>query len=358
MKNEKKFLICEAPLCKGSPTEGTEDAYSHLTGNGLKALFGERAVFSDYRGERCAGESGRRDMKHLETVMLVNRNVYTSLRRAHEEGYLPIMLGGDHSLAMASIAATSDVYGAGNVAVIYIDSHADINTEATSETGMIHGMPLAAAMGLCGDELNVGERKTHIYGKNVYIIGAHSIDRGEYPIIEREGVHLYTADDVRERGANDVASEVLASVRGMDVHLTLLFTHDYFGERYRELACSDGFFMPGYAEAAQAAAATAGDGKQIVSTYTRVAAPFVVALYATGTPPEEFRDTVVWKDETAEFRIASAFSDFVFGLPEDLSGIDLDRQVLILHQSELDGFPGIEAAEITAYGDFALVRKP
>ncbi len=138
----------------------------------------------------------------------------------------------------------------------------------------------------------------------------------------------------------------------------LLFTHDYFGERYRELACSDGFFMPGYAEAAQAAAATAGDGKQIVSTYTRVAAPFVVALYATGTPPEEFRDTVVWKDETAEFRIASAFSDFVFGLPEDLSGIDLDRQVLILHQSELDGFPGIEAAEITAYGDFALVRKP
>ncbi|MBR6916843.1 MAG: arginase family protein [Clostridia bacterium] len=220
MKNEKKFLICEAPLCKGSPTEGTEDAYSHLTGNGLKALFGERAVFSDYRGERCAGESGRRDMKHLETVMLVNRNVYTSLRRAHEEGYLPIMLGGDHSLAMASIAATSDVYGAGNVAVIYIDSHADINTEATSETGMIHGMPLAAAMGLCGDELNVGERKTHIYGKNVYIIGAHSIDRGEYPIIEREGVHLYTADDVRERGANDVASEVLASVRGMDVHLS------------------------------------------------------------------------------------------------------------------------------------------
>ncbi|MBQ3847874.1 MAG: arginase family protein, partial [Clostridia bacterium] len=68
--------------------------------------------------------------------------------------------------------------------------------------------------------LDVGNNKVNLYGKNTYIIGAHSIDRGEYPIIEEQGVHLYTADEVRRRGYKEVVDEVLAATKGMKIHLS------------------------------------------------------------------------------------------------------------------------------------------
>ena len=221
MNGSLKFMICEGPVCKGSPTEGSERAYRHLKENGLPELFGDAASFYDYDGATDVPEI-KRDPRlcQLETVMTVCRGVYENVKRSRESGYFPVVLGGDHSLVMSSIAAASDAYGAENVAVIYVDAHTDINTENTSPSGMIHGMPLAAAMGLCTDELDVGKNKTNLYGKNLYIIGAHSIDRGEFPIIRREGVHLFTADEVRRRGYRDVVDEVIVATKGMKIHLS------------------------------------------------------------------------------------------------------------------------------------------
>lgn len=221
MKRRKKYMICEAPLSVGSPTRGSENAYRALKQGGLPELLGKLAVFRDFEGERTAEETLCDDaLRHLETVMHVCRKVRETELDALSKGYIPVTLGGDHSLVMASLAAVSETYGTENLAVIYIDAHADINTEKTSVTGMIHGMPLAAAMGLCTDKLDVGKNKVNLYGKNVYIIGAHSIDEGEYPIIEEQGVHLFTADEVRRRGAKDVADEVVSATRGMKIHLS------------------------------------------------------------------------------------------------------------------------------------------
>ncbi len=221
MKRQKKYLICEAPLSVGSPTRGSEDAYRALKQSGLPGLLGKRAVFRDFEGERTAEETLNDDsLRHLETVMHVCRKVRETELDALSQGYIPVTLGGDHSLFMASVAADAETYGAENVAVIYVDAHTDINTEKTSVTGMIHGMPLAAAMGLCTDALDVGLNKVNLYGKNTYIIGAHSIDKGEYPIIEEQGVHLFTADDVRRRGVKEIADEVLGAVKGKKIHLS------------------------------------------------------------------------------------------------------------------------------------------
>ncbi|MBQ4065070.1 MAG: arginase family protein, partial [Clostridia bacterium] len=109
--------------------------------------------------------------------------------------------------------------GAEELAVIYIDGHTDINTEATTETGFIHGMPLAAAMGLCDDLLTVGN-KVNLYGSNTYIIGARSIDDGEYPIIKEQGVTLFTAEDVRRMGMEAVMQEVLAGITASAIHVS------------------------------------------------------------------------------------------------------------------------------------------
>lgn len=220
-KNTAKYLICEAPVCVGSPTNGTQNAYSSLKQNGLPRLFGEKALFCDFEGAREAFDAKpNKKLKGLSTVMLVNNQNYRNMLNGHLNGLIPVCLGGDHSLAMSSIAALSDITGPNDLAVIYVDGHTDINTAESSLTGYIHGMPLAEALGLCPKELDIGENKIHLYGENLYIVGARSIDPEEYVICEKQGVHLYTADDVKSRGAEEILNEILNDIGDKKIHLS------------------------------------------------------------------------------------------------------------------------------------------
>jgi arginase len=199
-------------------------------------------------------------MKYRDEVMAVSRSLCPSVADAVKEGRLPIVIGGDHSVAMGSIAGVSSVVGAENLAVIYIDGHADINTEQTTETGFIHGMPLAAAMGLCDESLTVGKR-TNLLGLNTYIIGARSIDNGEYPIIHEQGVTLYTANDVREKGMKAVMNEVLGRIAVPYVHVS--FDVDVLDET---VFPATGYRMPNglsYADAETAVVACFASGKVV-----------------------------------------------------------------------------------------------
>lgn len=219
--NDAKYLICEAPVCVGSPTNGTQQAYSNLKENGLQSLFGEKAVFCDFTGDRELSDTELNEkLKGISTVMLVNNQNYRNMLTGHLNGLVSVCLGGDHSLAMSSIAALSDVTGPNDIAVIYVDGHTDINTEESSLTGYIHGMPLAQALGLCTAELDIGENKIHLYGENLYIVGARSIDPEEYVICEKQGVHLYTADDVKSRGAEEIIGEILNDIGSKKIHLS------------------------------------------------------------------------------------------------------------------------------------------
>ncbi len=239
-KNTAKYLICEAPVCVGSPTNGTQNAYSYLKQNGLKKLFGERALFCDFEGEREKKDlNPNKKLKGLSTVMLVNNKNYRNMLNGLESGLIPVCFGGDHSLAMSSIAAISDTVGPNDLAVIYVDGHTDINTADSSLTGYIHGMPLAEALGLCPKELDIGENKIHLYGENLYIVGARSIDPEEYVICENQGVHLYTADDIKAQGADKILNEILRDIGDKKIHLS--FDVDSIdGEEFP----STGYVMP------------------------------------------------------------------------------------------------------------------
>lgn len=216
-----EYLICEAPVCVGSPTDGTQHSYTHLKNNGLSELFSEKAVFCDFSGEREAPDmKPNSKLKGLSTVMLVNEQNYRNMLSGLLDGLVPVCLGGDHSLAMSSIAALSDITGPNDIAVIYVDGHTDINTAESSLTGYIHGMPLSQALGLCPKELDIGENKIHLYGENLYIVGARSIDPEEYVICEKQGVHLYTAQDIREQGADQVINEILTDIGDKKIHLS------------------------------------------------------------------------------------------------------------------------------------------
>ena len=139
---------------------------------------------------------------------------------ALEKGQFPLIVGGDHSIAMGSLAALGEFYGAEELAVLYIDAHGDINTEKTSTSGCIHGMDLAAACGLCCDELTVGKNKVDLLGKNLHIIGGRSIDPPEWGIMERLGVDFYSAEQIHAMGADKVMERVLPTLRGKRIHIS------------------------------------------------------------------------------------------------------------------------------------------
>ena len=130
------------------------------------------------------------------------------------------------------------------------------------------------------------------------------------------------------------------------------FNRDYFSD-YNYYATS--IFMPGYGEAAKRAYEIAGDYTEIYSTYENLSAPFVIALYYTDYNPVKFADTVVYKDETDEFRVAESFGNFKFGLPEDYASYAGKDAVLILGSSELEAINGATDCTVENFGRYSVV---
>lgn len=215
---ERRFALVEAAISCGSPTRGSEGAFDALAGAGLPGLFGGAALAPMEKLVPCtAWPDG---LRHLDTVMEVCRRLRSGTLAVLERGEYPIVVGGDHSCAMGSLAALGEFYGPEHLAVVYVDAHTDINTDQTSESGYIHGMDLAAACGLCCDALTVGKNQVNLLGENLHIIGARSIDPPEWGVVERAGAHLHTAREVRARGLEAVLTEVLPALEGKRVHIS------------------------------------------------------------------------------------------------------------------------------------------
>ncbi len=232
--------VLEAPICVGSPTKGSENAYDELVSSGLKSILGKDArlvplSIQSYDKERASNQNG---LNGLDQVMEIGRKIYKNVNAELKNGRFPIVIGGDHSCAMGSIAGASAHVEAEKLSVVYIDGHADINTDQSSLTGYIHGMPLAAAMGICSDKLTIG-KKINLYGKNTFIIGARSIDPAEYGIIEDQGVTLYGIKEIKERGISAVITEVLTKITTPYIHVS--FDVDFVdGNEFS----STGYVMP------------------------------------------------------------------------------------------------------------------
>lgn len=215
---ERSFALVEAAVSCGSPTRGSEGAFDALVRAGLPALFGGACLLPMEKLAPCP--RWPQGLCHLDTVMEVCRRLRSGVLSTLERGEYPIVIGGDHSCAMGTLAALGEFYGAENLAVVYVDAHTDINTDQTSASGYLHGMDLAAACGLCRDELTVGKNKVNLLGENLHIIGARSIDPPEYGVVERAGAHLHTAREIRERGLEAVLADILPALAGKRVHIS------------------------------------------------------------------------------------------------------------------------------------------
>jgi arginase len=136
-------------------------------------------------------------------------------------GALPLVLGGDHSVALGTLGGLASVHGAGGV--LWIDAHSDINTPETSPSGNVHGMPLAAALGLAGPGFESDAWPLPaVDAKRVALIGTRLLDDGERRLLREAGVRVFTMSEIDRIGIERAIREALDRVSGPGfVHVSL-----------------------------------------------------------------------------------------------------------------------------------------
>jgi arginase len=136
-------------------------------------------------------------------------------------GARPLVLGGDHSVALGTLGGLASVHGAGGV--LWIDAHADINTPETSPSGNVHGMPLAAALGLAGPEFESDAWPLPALDpRRVVLLGLRQADSGERTLLHDAGVRVFTMSEIDRIGVERAVREALDRVAGPGfVHVSL-----------------------------------------------------------------------------------------------------------------------------------------
>ena len=168
---------------------------------------------------------GAGKLRYKAPILAACDSLRREVERSLGEGKLPLVLGGDHSIAIGSVSGTSNHFAKQdeNIGLIWFDAHGDANTPETTPSGNIHGMSLAVLLGLGDPDLvNLGGRSPKVLPTNTVLIGCRDLDSGERTTLKKVGATVYTMRDIDERGMRDVVDEAigLASNDTAGVHLS------------------------------------------------------------------------------------------------------------------------------------------
>ena len=214
----KPVHIIGVPLDLGGSRRGVDMGPSafRIAGLGdLVAALGRDVVdngnlVTPIRETQDPGDSQKKYIRPIEAVC---RAVYATCRAALEAGALPLVLGGDHSLAAGSVAASADWVRRTTgkpLGVIWVDAHGDMNTPQTTSSGNVHGMPLAALLGQEPRELGAIGSSPAIGPQHTVIVGVRNLDEEEKAQILGSGVHVFTMKDIDREGIAKVAERAIA----------------------------------------------------------------------------------------------------------------------------------------------------
>jgi arginase len=151
-------------------------------------------------------------MKYLKEIRQACEAVRDGVEAVLAEGALPVVLGGDHSIAMGTIAGVARHHrkNAARIGLVWFDAHGDMNTPETSPTGNIHGMPLAVALGIGEPSLvSLGGDKPMVDGARAAVVGLRDVDGPERVNIKESGIGAFTMRDIDERGMRAVMEEAI-----------------------------------------------------------------------------------------------------------------------------------------------------
>jgi len=165
---------------------------------------------------------GNPKLKYLEPIVLVCEELAGTVTSILQEGDFPLVLGGDHSIALGSVSGVANAHK--NIGVLWIDAHADFNTDETTPSGNIHGMILASLAGLGNSSLtNVGGWSPKVHTESIVIVGARDLDAGEKELLRTHSIHVFTMSDIDQLGISEVMRQALtiAGQNNDGIHLSL-----------------------------------------------------------------------------------------------------------------------------------------
>ena len=174
--------------------------------------------------------AGNPRLKYLEPIIQVSEELAREVTDALNQHEFPLILGGDHSLALGSVSGVAKVHP--DVGILWIDAHADFNTPGTTPSGNIHGMILAALTGL-GDErlTNIGGWSPKIKMENIVIVAARDLDDGEKGLLREHHIHVFTMSDIDDHGLGKIMQRALAIAGHGDQPIHVSFDIDSLDPR-------------------------------------------------------------------------------------------------------------------------------
>ncbi len=213
----QKIRIIGVPMDLGQSRRGVDMGPSALRVAGLQSRLKQLGHTVEDIGNvpvKQAEEQpyGEKRAKYLNEIAETCRGLAEMTEQTLSEGFLPVVLGGDHSIAIGACSGVSDFFRkqSKKIGYLWIDAHGDMNTPDSSPSGNVHGMPLAALIGYGAPELvELLGYKPKIEPRNVAIVGVRDLDPKERRLVKDSGVHALTMRDIDERGMREVMSEAL-----------------------------------------------------------------------------------------------------------------------------------------------------
>jgi arginase len=215
-----------AALDLGQGRRGVDMGPSAIRYAGLAARIAELGLeYVDWGNvETAVAEAasvGDEHARFLPQIKATCQRIATLVSQAASEDYVPLVLGGDHSVALGTLAGLHKVHGPGGA--IWIDAHGDLNSPESSPTGNVHGMVLAAALGLAGDTFKGdGWGLPALAQGRVALVGVRSLDEGERALLRELDARVFTMSEVDRLGVERAVREALSHVAGSGfVHVSL-----------------------------------------------------------------------------------------------------------------------------------------
>jgi len=213
----RKIRVIGVPLDLGQSRRGVDMGPSAVRVAGLEARLEELGHTVEDAGNIAVAipeqkKAGDANAKYLKEITATCTKSAELVLKTLEAGKVPVVLGGDHSVAAGTVAGVAEFYRRQDqrIGLLWIDAHSDMNTPDSSPSGNVHGMPLAALMGLGPAELgNILNFSPKVRPENCVLVGIRDVDSHEKENIRKAGVEVFTMRDIDERGMRAVIEEAL-----------------------------------------------------------------------------------------------------------------------------------------------------
>jgi arginase len=215
----REVAVIGAPLDLGAGRRGVDMGPSAIRYAGLEQQLAEKlhVRVSDVGNVISpvveTTDMGDEHARYLAQILDLCDRLSTLVAETAERGVLPLVLGGDHSIALGSLVGMAKVRGAGGV--VWVDAHGDLNTPATSPSGNVHGMVLAAALGLAGDSFSRdGWPLPAVEVGKLALVGIRSLDEGERELVRKLDAKVFTMSEIDRIGIEPCMREAIAHAAG------------------------------------------------------------------------------------------------------------------------------------------------